>query len=205
MFKKLLFSLLVLPLLFGSLSFNVVSAEEQELLTQDEIIQRFEGISAKYEIGEPLSDEDAKFVEKYAKKAPKPGGIQPRTNYQKSFSKSASNGGTTVTAGGTVWNDVNIINHTFGGSWSVNLSGTKAKEVTNTLRVVCYGLGWDGKPFVSFQDSLTSTKTDVNGKISYDSFNKSRSYNAQVTYFYEYVEVDVLNSAGARIQIKYSY
>ncbi|PIE91804.1 hypothetical protein CO726_30055 [Bacillus fungorum] len=173
--KKLGVSSLALTL--GIVSFGVLSpnanAEEtnntksvkvqKPALTKDQIIERFEEINLKYPYNVEFSKEDADFVRTYAKSTVF-GESEAATLARDSqyFNKSGGGSGISASMNGYVWDDVNTLNHSFGGYFSTRVNEGQAKKIVNSVTITAYGVvGKNGIGKV-FSNTISDSANNTN-------------------------------------------
>jgi hypothetical protein len=156
-------------------------------------------IADRYEINEPLKEKDLAFVEQYADKPqPKP---QPdefvTMGYNQGYvSGSSENTKIRTNINGFVWSDIGIINNSFGGNVSVNVTKGTPTSIKVLVRHVAFGaLGSGGTIVGKVQDkTLSSTCT---GGVKSCNLNRSHQYVASVAYATTYADGLVTYSGGS--------
>jgi hypothetical protein len=82
-------------------------------LSAKQIEKRFAEINSSYQLGEPLSDEDAEFVRTYATPAAS-GGVSPMAT--QNFNRSGSGYGVSASFYGSVFSNIGLLSCSFGGN-----------------------------------------------------------------------------------------
>lgn len=156
--------LCIIALIMGSSISSLAISEKK--LTQEEIAEKFEIINASYEIGEPFSKEDAKFVKKYAKavdnNTSQTDDVTIKGMKEWEFDASKTALGVKANCEGMMWSDINIINHSYGGDFTTTItSGGPVNSITNKISLTAYGvIGSSGIGLV-YSGSLSSTGNNV--------------------------------------------
>ena len=101
---------------------------------------RMREIGNRYEVGDILSEDDARFVRDHLRLSTQP---QPRESW--TFTKTGSGYGTTVVASGDVFNN-GTLSYTWGGKLTATkTAGGTPQRLTGNIRCEAYGLmGTDG-------------------------------------------------------------
>lgn len=163
------FSLFSLPILN-------VSAESSES-TKEEIDQRFEHISQKYNIGDELSKEDAKFVKKYAKPVEK----SVESQKSQSFNKTGYTPGKKI--GGNIKGNVTSNLGVLKNSWGTNFLAKKVKgkttKITASATHTAYGLIGSGGVGLVHKKTFKKTCKKTQCRLQ-----ESEKYTASVAYSY---------------------
>ncbi|CAM4407448.1 hypothetical protein [Bacillus manliponensis] len=107
------------------------------LLTEEQIIERFEEINQKSPYNVEFSKEDADFVKTYAD-SPVFGESEMSTLAKDSryFNKLGSGAGGSARINGYVWDDIGYVNHTYGAYYSTQMQSGKAKKLLTLLRLM---------------------------------------------------------------------
>lgn len=179
---KIVFSVLLTLLLVPTVP--VYAEVNENYLTEDEIVKRMEHIADSYELYEPLSEEDAKFIAQYANQSVQNHeiGIQGSTTVP--FDKTKYNSGRTVGLWikGTIWAKIGVINNSYGGKYNsyVVKGSSRAYKITNTIRHTAYGLVGSGGVGKVYDGSIKNT-CNKSGIVSC-STDSSKAYTASVAY-----------------------
>lgn len=199
---------------------NEIEYDVNKNLTEDQIQARFNEINSKYSVNEPFSPEDAEFVRAYA--APKTDSadtlnlndynLQPLTkdlktdsikftldgNASESFSKSKTAYSTTVKFTGTVYSNINILNHSYRGNLKAQITsgGSKVSKIKLTVTNVAYGVVGNSGTYIGIvYDGSASSSTTTQKTWSMD---KTVKYSAVgVVYTYTNAYVTVTTSSGS--------
>ncbi|KMP78190.1 hypothetical protein TU62_02010 [Bacillus cereus] len=197
-----------LALTLGVVSFGVLSpnanAEEtsntkvvevkQPTLTKDQIIERFEEINLKYPYNVEFSKEDADFVRTYAKSSvfgeSKEAALARDSQY---FNKSGGGSGISASMNGYVWDQINNVNHTYGGYFSTRVNEGQAKKIVNSVTLTAYGvIGKNGIGKV-----FSNTISDSGENTNYLYSDISEGYTAvAVVYTSKHAKATVTGQYG---------
>lgn len=197
-----------LALTLGVVSFGVLSpnanAEEtsktkvvevkQPTLTKDQIIERFEEINLKYPNNVEFSKEDADFVRTYAKSTVF-GESEAATLARKSeyFNKGGGGSGISATMNGYVWDDIGVINHSFGAYFSTKINSGQAKKITNSATITAYGAVGKGGIGKVYSNTLSDSINNTNYLYS----DLSEGYTAYaVAYTSKYAKTTINGQYG---------
>ncbi|MGG5741637.1 hypothetical protein [Bacillus cereus group sp. IBL03679] len=202
-----------LALTLGFVSFGVLSpnanAEEtsntkvvevkQPTLTKDQIIERFEEINLKYPNNVEFSKEDADFVRTYAKSTVF-GESESSTLARKSeyFNKGGGGSGISATMNGYVWDDIGVVNHSFGAYFSTRINSGQANKITNSVTITSYGaIGKGGIGKVGIGKVYSNTLSDSISNTNYLYSDLSEGYTAYaVAYTSKYAKTTVNGQYG---------
>ena len=186
-------------------AFSLAFATEE--MDSQSIAEKKMEISASYEIGERLSDEDAEFIKTYADIMPS--GAETRTIFERSIDslfktdmKDATSGVSVIFTGSLIGKiDPGKISGNYFGvknGRSIVYGDNKSRLVSQKIVVecTCYGLAGDGGLIKAYDGSINSGKqtTDV------VTMNKTQSFSAiMATYatVSAYVDVVAKTSTGA--------
>ncbi|PES23079.1 hypothetical protein [Bacillus cereus] len=198
----------LLALTVGFFSFNaelsIVSAEtpSSSKLTSEQVVQKFEEIDKKYPYNVELSKEDAKFIKEYADPNPAlfgPDKAKAKMNYEnygkdsRYFNKSGSGSGISATINGYVWDDIGIINNSFGAYFSTSVNSGKATKIVNSVSITSYGLVGSGGIGKVYSKTLSSSNTNQNYLYS----DMSQGYTASVAYSSKFAKSVISNNSGS--------
>ncbi|MET3196048.1 DNRLRE domain-containing protein [Bacillus sp. OAE603] len=180
----------------------------------DLIIQRFEEINNKYALGEEMSLEDENFVKTYASVAPPTDGsttsavsanadssistfatAQTLDSASKSFNRSITKYGVSVKFTGTLYSDLNWLNHSYRGNVKATITAgsSKVKSIKVVVTNVAYGaIGQKiGIVYNGSTSATTSSKTTC-------SMDKTVNYSgAGVVYTYTNAYTTVSTTSGS--------
>lgn len=187
--------------------FNELSAKAESPkvanLTQEEIANKFLEIDSKYEVGEELSNEDAKFIKKYAKVAEQEsvvkrkdqnGDLISTLGTGTNFAGRGSNPSGSIAAStiGTYTLNIGWINQSYSISMTTAMTKGSASSIKNSYTHTAYGAigaGGVGKVYSNTDSSSCSNQS------CYSYF--SDSYSAIVAYYTTVVKSVVTYSGGS--------
>lgn len=146
---------------------NEVKYKVNKNLNPEQIQKRFIKINSRYKINEPFSPEDTEFVRTYAQSASKASETPIEINSLKSesFNKSLTKFGVGVRFTGTLYSEINILNHWYRGNVKAEITegSSKVSEIELTVTNVAYGLlGASGTYVGIVYDGSTSSSTTTN-------------------------------------------
>ncbi|PAD23675.1 hypothetical protein CHH55_20650 [Niallia circulans] len=178
-------------------------------LSEEQISDRFEEINSSYEVNQPFSIEDIEFIRAYAtpnnsNTTNNPGMIQTQAiklgNHNSAkFNKPKTKYGVTVKFSGTVYTDINVLNHSYRGNITAKITAgsSKVKKIKLATTNKAYGLLGKGGTYVGIVNSseVSSSTTTKNTGWSMD---KTGKYGAVgVLYTYTDAYVDITTTSGA--------
>lgn len=209
--KKIYNFILIAVFVFGAslVPFNESSAKAESpkvaTLTDEEIANKFLEIDSKYEVGEELSSEDAKFIKKYAKIANQESFVKRSPLDQNddlistlatgtNFGGKGSNPSGTIAAAtvGTYTLNPGYINQSYSISMTTAMTKGSASSIKNSYTHTAYGAigsGGVGKVYSNSDSSSCSSQS------CYSSF--SDSYSAIVVYYTTVVKSLITYSGGS--------
>lgn len=176
-------------------------------LTQQEIASKFLEIDSKYEVGQELSKEDAKFIKNYAKVPKQESVVKLKPEEQvnspittlasagETFTGRGSNPSGSVAAStlGTYALNIGWINQRFSISMTTAMSKGTASSIKNSYTHTAYGAIGAGGVGKVYSSSDSSTCTSKSSCYSYF----SDSYSAIVAYYTTVVKSVVTYSGGS--------
>lgn len=148
---------------------------------------RIREINDAYDLYEPMSEEDAKFIQTYASSMST---VQTRGSSGFNWTKSAD--GTTVNVSGNVYH-----NGTFSYTWGANMSVSTTSGSTPrsmVAKVRCVGYGVSGSGYGKIYDR-TLSRTWTNTRSFF--YGPSASYSAVSAVYTVDAWVDVTTSGGS--------
>ena len=111
------------------------ASSDSNALSDQQIASRLQEIDERYDLFEPMSDEDAAFVQQYASSV-----NDPATRGSSSFSWTESGGGTQVTVTGNVYHN-GTLNYTWGANMDVaTISGSTPRTMVAKVHCTAYGI-----------------------------------------------------------------
>ncbi|EJR28884.1 hypothetical protein [Bacillus mycoides] len=191
-----------LALALGVVSFGVISPSasaetattaNKTVLTKDQIIDKFEEINKKYPYNVEFSKEDADFVRTYAKSSVF-GETEAATLARNSeyFNKGGGGSGISATMNGYVWDEINVVNHSYGAYFSTRVNSGSASKIVNSVTINAYGAVGQGGVGRVYSNTLSDSNTNQNYLYS----DISGGYSAVVAYTSKYAQAKVTNSYG---------
>ena len=171
--------------------------ENPDYFKKKKIIDRFEQIDEKYEIGEELSAADAAFIKKYANKAPEEGEIQAYGS--KSIFGTDVNGPHYGNTSGTISNSSGVTWGSFSGNFTTTENSVdKPSRITNSLTHTAYGYV-GGKPGVFKIYEKTKENTCYGTDVC--NFNDGERFSGAVAYQTTIAKANVYYSNGYNLAI----
>ncbi|MDO4428925.1 MAG: hypothetical protein Q4B91_05430 [Atopobiaceae bacterium] len=178
-------------------AFNPTQAYAEESLSnlsQEQISERFDELYDKYDPGDVVTGEDAKFIEMYAMDAQSP---QTRAqNQTRNFNQTKTQYGTTVRFSGSFWHN-GTFEYNYGGNTKATVtSGSTPKSMTMSVNCQSYGVV-SGGYVIAYEGSVSHTANNVKST----SMNKSKSYSGIVVVYYVNASLDVTTAGGQGFNI----
>ena len=172
-------------------------------LSDKQISKRFEQINSSYETNEPFSLEDAEFIRAYATNSnnfnTNNSVTSPIQTYaiklgsgSKSFNKTTTKYSVKVNFAGTVYGDINYVNHTYRGKMKTTIKSgsSKVKKIENFVTNVAYGaLGNSGTYVGIVYDGSKSNDTTTAKTWSMDETVKYSAIAVVYTYTNAYTRI----------------
>jgi hypothetical protein len=142
-------------------------------LSAKQIEKRFAEINSSYQLGEPLSDEDAEFVRTYATPAAS-GGVSPMAT--QNFNRSGSGYGVSASFYGSVFSNIGLLSCSFGGNVTCTILSGYLQWQGSELHITqtTYGVIGSGGIGIVYNGEIVGPMQHV----SPYGMNQSRTYHA---------------------------
>lgn len=198
--RKMIVSAASITLALAALIFSVsnpvqaYAEESMANLSQEQIVVRFDELYDKYDPGDVITGEDAKFIEMYTMNAQSP---QTRAQDQtRSFNQTKTQYGTTVRFSGNFWHK-GTFEYNYGGNMNATVtSGSTPKSMTIRVNCQAYGIV-SGGYVVAYEGNVSHTANNTKST----SMNKSKSYSGVVVLYYVNASLDVTTAGGQGFNI----
>jgi len=143
-------------------------------LTDEQVAQRFQYINSSYQIGQPFSKEDTEFVRAYAYPAKQ----MSRALSTQNIENTVNSGGFYGRITGTVFTNLGVTNHSFGGNLMSTATGGTINKINIWIQCTAYGIvGSDGLIGLVYNKTISGTGTQ-----SPTYFNSSQPFTAGALY-----------------------
>lgn len=164
-----------------------VSAAEKEL-TKQEIQLRLNEITSNYALYEPLSEDDANFVKKYAMVAPTPakGGFTTQSTKSVNFygypGPNAPDRMSGLEVQGSISVDIGIINNSISVNMGIqDIENKYWPKLSNEVHMTAFGLLGSGGTYVGIVADFTLSNSKENA--TYCTYVGSKNFMASVAYY----------------------
>ena len=221
-YRRLLSSLVIAAVLVVTLcSASAVSGENENTeyvtrysvnmgLSSEQILQRFEEINRKYDVGDELEPVDVDFVKTYATlSTEKPNGIQPRLDVNfitgeisPEFEVDYTNDDAQVRVvvhGNTYLHQNTLVpsDQRFGGTFTATgyWGGNRIESMTLSVDCTCFGIAGESGLIKAYEGTVEATANNTN-KATIDKIQQYTVIGATYTTINGYVDVDRTNLDG---------
>ena len=156
------------------------TSNNSSMLSEQQIASRLQEINERYDLFEPMSDEDAAFVQQYASPV-----NAPATRGSSSFSWTKSGGGTQVTVSGNVYHN-GTLNYTWGANMDVaTVSGSTPRTMVAKVHCTAYGILGDNLYGKIYDRTVSRTYSNTRSfhyapAVSYSGVAAAYTVNASV-------------------------